>query len=165
MTMQITSAQTSGTVTGSGVMALDRALGSLSFDFGKLPKSPFAGDLEMRFVGQVMYMKIPALEATGKSWFKIDFKELAKFSGFDLSQLTQLQSQNPASTLKYLEAVSGTVRKLGTDTVRGVKTTRYAATSDLEKAIASLPEGARAPREAQRHGGDLLAPGQRLDQR
>lgn len=72
----------------------------------------------------------------GKSWMKIDLAEAAKTANFDLSAFgTNGPSQDPSQVLDYL-AGAGEAKKAGTDTVRGVKTTRYRATVDLERAKA-----------------------------
>ena len=144
MTMKIGGGDATGTITGSGVMSLAEARGVFFLDFGDIPGSPFSGRIEERFVNNIIYMKLAGLGSASKPWLKIDLKALSKLSGIDFSQLSQLQQQDPGSMLRYLEGVSGSVRRLGTERVRGVETTRYSATIDMQKALEKLPEGARA---------------------
>jgi hypothetical protein len=56
---------------------------------------------------------------------------------------------DPSSVLESLRGVSGEPTVVGTDVVRGVPTTHYAATVDLADALAQLPEDQRAMVEAQ----------------
>lgn len=150
MIMEITSPDEKGSITGSGVFDFTGTRGLFTFDFTNIPGTPFSGKIEQRIVERVLYMKIPGLGGGTKTWLKLDVDALAKVSGVDLSELSQLQSQDPTQTLAFLEAVSGDVRRLGTGKVRGVETTQYAATIDIKKAAATLPEKLRSRIESMR---------------
>jgi hypothetical protein len=72
----------------------------------------------------------------GKSWMKIDLAKAAKTKNFDLSAFgTNGPSQDPSQVLDYL-AGAGKVRSAGTETIHGVKATRYRLTADLKRAKA-----------------------------
>ena len=102
-----------------------------------------AGNMEMIMDGRVIYMKIPALAAQsgGKPWFKLDLDELLKSGG--MAGLDQLQNSDPSSSLAFLKGVAEDVREEGKEQVRGVDTTRYAITVDLNKAAATAPAEAK----------------------
>lgn len=140
MSMTIQAPDGGGRITGSGLMSLEKPLGRFFMDFSEIADSPFQGRAEARLVDGVMYMKFPGLEAEtgGKQWLKLDLAALMKGEGLDLAQL---QAQDPTQTLAYLESVSGDVRRLGADRVRGVETTRYSASIDLQKALDSITKG------------------------
>lgn len=93
------------------------------------------GQIEVRSIGSVMYMRMPFLQAAApqlKPWIKVDLREVGKSVGLDLDALMQLSNQtDPTTALDYLRA-AGKVEELGDATVRGVKTTRYKGSIDLE---------------------------------
>jgi hypothetical protein len=71
----------------------------------------------------------------GKSWMRIDLDKAAKQQGFDLDVLgTSGPSQDPTQALDYLKG-AGASTKVGTEEVRGVKTTHYRVDVDLRKAL------------------------------
>jgi hypothetical protein len=55
----------------------------------------------------------------------------------------QMSGGDPTQQLDYLRATSGDVRKLGTATVGGARTTHYRAIVDLDKYPKLLPESQR----------------------
>jgi len=136
--MEIKAGGQTTTITGSGVFSMAKLLGTMKMDFG----GPIGQTMDSRMLGRTMYFKSDLLTgpAAGK-WVKIDFE---KATGLDPAQLAQYQNQNPASGLSFLEAVSGGVQKVGTETVRGVATIHYRATVDLTKLGAKLPARARS---------------------
>jgi pyruvate/2-oxoglutarate dehydrogenase complex dihydrolipoamide acyltransferase (E2) component len=72
----------------------------------------------------------------GRSWMKIDLAKAARQKGFDLAALgTNGPSQDPSQVLDYLRG-AGRAKKVGTETVRGVKTTRYRIIANLRRAKA-----------------------------
>jgi hypothetical protein len=93
------------------------------------------GQIEVRSIGSVMYMRMPFLQTALpqlKPWIKVDLSEAGKSLGLDLDALMQLSNQtDPTKALDYLRA-AGKVDELGDATVRGVKTTRYKGSIDLE---------------------------------
>jgi hypothetical protein len=63
--------------------------------------------------------------------------------GIDFGALMQSGQSNPAQQLDYLRSVSGDLKELGKDTVRGVSTTHYRGTVDLEDYEKLVPENQR----------------------
>ena len=107
------------------------------------------GQFEFRVNGSVMYMRMPFLQAVApqlKPWIKLDLREAGKDLGIDLDALMQLSNQtDPTKALDYLRA-AGKVEELGDATVRGVKTTHFKGTIDLERYAQQLDKkgGSRA---------------------
>jgi hypothetical protein len=71
----------------------------------------------------------------------VDLAKAAQQQGLDVSKLAP--SMDPGSILQQLRAV-GEVKKVATDTVRGVPTTHFHATVDLNKAVKLQPPARRA---------------------
>lgn len=94
-----------------------------------------------------MYMSGPlfarALPA-GKQWLGINLNEAAQRAGINLGQLSQLGQSDPGQYLQQLKASGGDVTKVGTDTVRGVRTTHYKTTIDLKRLVDRAPASQRA---------------------
>jgi hypothetical protein len=74
---------------------------------------------------------------TGAKWMKIDMSRVGQAAGLNPSQLLNGES-NPAEILQYLKASGATVAKVGSQRIRGVPTTQYSATINIEKAGAAL---------------------------
>ena len=74
---------------------------------------------------------------TGAKWMKIDMSRVGQAAGLNPSQLLNGES-NPAEILQYLKASGATVAKVGSQRIRGVPTTHYSATINIEKAAAAL---------------------------
>ena len=95
----------------------------------------------------VIYMRLPfmtkLLGKNAKPWIKINLNAVGKQLGLDFSQFTNL-SANPAQILDWLRATSGSIKKVGTETVDGAKTTHYHATIDLAKYPNLVPAERRA---------------------
>ncbi len=93
----------------------------------------------------LLYMNLPFLTKLvpgHKPWVKLDLKAYANKFGVDISQFTDFSS-NPAEILDWLRATSGSIRKIGTETVEGVETTHYHATVDLSKYAKLVPPDQR----------------------
>lgn len=98
----------------------------------------------IRLVGGVMYIdggQDAAAQMNGKRWIRFDPKELAKAQGSSgggdpLASLGQQTNQNPSTGVGLLGR-SSDVKKVGQETVRGVRTTHYTGTINL----ASLSSG------------------------
>jgi hypothetical protein len=92
--------------------------------------------MEMIFDGSdglVMYMRssmFPGLAAD--KWVKLDLEKLADEAGIDRDGLMNANQADPNQALRMLMGSSG-ARVTGTDTVRGVRTTRYSFRIDLER--------------------------------
>ena len=92
--------------------------------------------MEMIFDGSdgiVMYMRSSMFDQLGAGkWLKLDLEGLADREGIDLGALMNANQADPNQTLRMLTASNG-ARVSGSDTIRGVKTTRYSFNVDLEK--------------------------------
>ena len=102
------------------------------------------GDIPAVFAGGVIYERFPDRltgALGGKPWVKIDVKAV---TGVDPSALGQGQANDPTQGLAFLRGVSGPVREVGHERVRGDDTTHYAVTVDLERAVAQAPADQRA---------------------
>jgi hypothetical protein len=134
-------------VEATGEFDFDAQTGAMTME---LP-APASGELEMVFDGTTYYMTadafgtaIPGLDA---DWIRIDLEALAGQTGVDLSQLPQ-GSNNPADALDALAAVSEDgIEEVGTEEVRGVEATHFAAEIDMAAAIEQADE---------QSGGELL---------
>jgi len=119
--------------TGSGLFDNDGSAGRLSMDLHAKGKSIH---MDAVMQGLVMYMRSPVFHSDpsfpkGKDWIKIDLEKALKAQGIDLESL---QNMSPQSSLSFLRGSTGTPEKVGTEAVRGVKTTHYHATIDLQAA-------------------------------
>ena len=99
-----------------------------------------SSSIEMIFDGHdgfVMYMRSPLFEQElgSAKWVKMDLEELAERQGVDLGSLMNTNHADPNQALQMLMA-SRDARVRGTDTVRGVRTTRYSLRVDLKRLVA-----------------------------
>jgi outer membrane lipoprotein-sorting protein len=112
--------------------------------------------------GTTMYMRMPGL-LPGNPWLSMDLQKAGEESGVDVESLLQLGQQNdPTRALDYLRAV-GTVEELGTESVRGVETTRYVTELDFTHYADVVEADNRAAAKALRalvedSGGSLVMP-------
>lgn len=131
----------SGRFAGDGAFDYQKQQGRLTLDLGPLGL-PAAGATDVVFTEKVLYMKldldVPKLRE--RPWLRIDLEQLAKGQGPDLEGFRHLQSNDPTAALNYLRGVTDDVKKVGTETLRGAKTTRYTATLDLDKAAREVDE-------------------------
>jgi hypothetical protein len=133
-----------GAVTAEGAFDYGTRTGRMSMDLSSMPGAGAVGlgTMEAIVDGSVLYMKFPPALAQqlpgGKSWVKLDVEAAARQSGFDASELSQVQQGDPTQALRYLRGASDDVRKIGEEDLRGAHTTHYAATLDLKKAATSL---------------------------
>ncbi|MGI5170410.1 LppX_LprAFG lipoprotein [Spirillospora sp. CA-253888] len=108
------------------------------------------GGMEMRAVGEYMYMKAPGLAAQnrGKPWAKISLNEVSRSAtGMSFKQvLEQSQQQNPAEQTKVF-TTSKDARQVGTENIDGVKTTHYTGTYMAQEALAKMTPQKRAAME------------------
>jgi hypothetical protein len=130
--------------TESGAFDFARSRGTLSMN------SPM-GFTEV-FVPPKMYIKMPAGAGAslpkGKSWIAagpgMPGDLAASGLGGALSGPLGAGNGDPADLLASLTAISGSVTKQGTATIRGVPVTGYRVTIDLAKAAAKVPGWERA---------------------
>jgi hypothetical protein len=97
--------------------------------FGTNPKMEMIFDAHD---GLVMYMRSSMFQQFSDKWIKMDMEKLAKEQGMDLGELMNANQADPNQTLRMLMASSG-ARVSGSDTIRGVHTTRYAFRVDLKR--------------------------------
>jgi hypothetical protein len=126
---------------GDGVFDYSRPQGRMTIDLGDLAELSRGvlvdRPMEVVFDGLVYYMRFPGglmeLGGLGDKWLKIDFAKLDEETGVDLGALQQA-NQNPAQLLQFLRGTSDDIEELGRESVRGVETTHYRATVDLDEA-------------------------------
>jgi LppX_LprAFG lipoprotein len=104
--------------------------------------------VETIVAGNVLYMRSSVFAQTlteGKQWIKVDLAELAKQRGTDLSSFLNA-SPTPTNALAYLAGASD-VKKVGSESVQGTKTTHYEVTVDLQRAASRAKGTVRASLE------------------
>jgi len=136
------------TMSGEGAVNTKTQQGHLTLKAIAAPPSVDKATLtqDLVFDRFVFYMRSPAFAAAlenGKKWVKIDLIKAGKAAGIDLTLLSQT-GQDPTQSLRLLKAVSGEVKKVGDEDVRGVKTQHYKATVDLKKYPDTVPAKDRA---------------------
>ncbi|GAA4076746.1 LppX_LprAFG lipoprotein [Actinomadura miaoliensis] len=93
------------------------------------------------YTGDVLYAKLPQLArfaANGKPWVKVDVAQVGRQTGFDVAGLVeQVQKVNPAEQTKMFTA-SKDVRRVGEETVDGVRTVHYTGTVTVQEALNRL---------------------------
>jgi hypothetical protein len=106
------------------------------------------GKAEIRLVDKALYIgggAAAAKEMDGKSWIKFDMAAMGKDAPTGESLAGQAD-KNPATESSFLTG-SKNVKKVGTETVDGVKTTHYRGTVTLDEFRASLKGKSKATRE------------------
>ena len=136
------------TFTGSGAFDLRKRRGKLSLDmrnFAEIGQN--LGSVTMIMDGLVLYMRMPFLHSIApqlKPWLKINLQQAGRSQGIDLSAFLQLgQGGDPTQSLQYLRGAADVKRK-GDEKVRGVDTTHYELTVDLERVAENAPPALRA---------------------
>lgn len=151
LAMQMSASGLPSTINASGEGFFNYATreGRLSLDLSGLPASAAlpSGPLHMEeiFKSSTIYLGSPLFAGKlpgGARWVKLDLGRVGQALGFDLQQLGG--QSNPAQFLEFLKASGGSVSAVGHETVRGVQTTRYRGTLDLNKALDVVPSSARA---------------------
>jgi LppX/LprAFG-like lipoprotein len=92
--------------------------------------------------GSTIYMRSPLFAKalpSGKSWLSLDLQKAGKQFGVDVSQFAQ---QSPTDVLTALEK-TGTVTKVGDETLGGEQTTHYHALIDVSRISARLSSAMR----------------------
>jgi hypothetical protein len=126
-----------------GAFDFDEQQTSMTIDLGSLGVALGQDDATLDAVldGKVFYLRFPSLTGftrPGRPWLKLDLEEVAAKSGTDLGQLDQLSYADPTRALAYLQG-AGDFAEVGKEDVRGVETTHYKGTIDLEEAVANAP--------------------------
>ncbi|WP_433329426.1 hypothetical protein [Spirillospora sp. CA-294931] len=98
------------------------------------------------FTGDTLYAKLPQLAqfvSGGKPWVKVDVAKAGQMGGFDVkTMIEQVQKINPAEQTKMFTG-SKDVRRVGEESVDGVKTTHYTGTVTVQDALGRLDGTAR----------------------
>ncbi len=107
------------------------------------------GSAEIRLVDKAMYIggnAAAAKEMDGKSWIKFDMSTLGDDALGGAAPGAGTLDQNPAQESTLLTG-SKNVKKVGTEKVEGVETTRYKGTVTLDEFRKSLKGASKATRE------------------
>jgi hypothetical protein len=136
-----------GQVSGDAAMSMKPLAMSMKMT---AQDSETKGPVEIRLVDNAMYIggnADMAKEMDGKSWIKFDMSALGGGKELNADQLGAGQAEkNPASESTFLTG-SKNVKKVGTETVDGVKTTHYQGTVTLSDLKASLKDGNKTVRK------------------
>jgi hypothetical protein len=113
------------------------------------------------YTGDVLYAKVPRLArfvAGGKPWLKVDVNEAGRQAGVDVASLVgQVQKINPAEQTKMFTG-SKDARRVGEESVDGVRTTRYTGTVTVRDALSRLdPQIRERVREHHPNGDEKIA--------
>ncbi|QEU92456.1 LppX_LprAFG lipoprotein [Streptomyces kanamyceticus] len=127
-----------GSVPGDGRVQADAAMSTKPLAMRMKMSAPDQGPdkVEMRFVGGALYLgggAAAAKEMDGKSWIKFDAKSLGEKGGKSpASSLSGQADNNPADQSTLLTG-SKDLKKVGSESVGGVETTRYTGTVSLDQ--------------------------------
>jgi hypothetical protein len=157
--VHVTLPQGSFAMTGSGDFDVAKHMGRASVRFSGLPQ--LSGTGQEIVDGSVIYIRFPFLEGKlpgGKHWLKIDLERQGRTMGVDLNGLMQSSTSDPTQMLRYLQAASTGVEKIGRDTVAGVATTHYSATVDFDKLARARPAEKRSIRRIEKLAGVKYVP-------
>ncbi|GGJ19197.1 LppX_LprAFG lipoprotein [Streptomyces brasiliensis] len=142
-----------GTMPGAGSVKGEAAMSMKPLAMSmKMTSSQTPDPVEVRLVGQALYINggaEAAKEMDGKSWMKLGTSELgAAGKGLNTDSLGAGQAgQNPAAESTFLTG-SKDVKKVGTETVDGVKTTHYKGTVTLDELRKAMKGGDKDTRES-----------------
>jgi hypothetical protein len=135
-----TTGQVSSTLTGSIQAQLRPSLlfkadMNISAPGGGLP-----GGIQEIMNSKAIYAKISVLQRElGKPWVKLSYAEIHQATGQDFGQVVQqVQDYNPALQMQMLIGAKD-VKRVGTQTIDGVKTTEYAGSYPASAAFAQVP--------------------------
>ena len=107
-----------------------------------------SGDLEIRFIGTKMYMKMPTeLRPPGvdTDWVEFDLTAVTGLGGIDPSDFSGgLGMTDPTEFLDQLAEVSDSLVESGTAEIRGVQTTGYTVEFSMADAMAQFGDTASA---------------------
>jgi hypothetical protein len=111
---------------------------SMSYSLPQSAQAQLGGNPSMEMIfdghdGLVMYMRSSLFrQVAGDKWVKLDLEQIADKQGLDLGALMNANQADPSQALAMLKA-SSDARVAGTDTIRGVRTTRYSLRIDLRR--------------------------------
>jgi LppX_LprAFG lipoprotein len=158
MTMDVGGKKSTGVMTAKGQRDTKAQASSVEMDIGsymkaimgaaggstKLPPAfndPANFKIKVIQQGPKMWMSFPLLSMMGgtaapaKPWVGLDAKEL----GIDARQLAASQGADPMAGLDVLQGFSQNATVVGTEDVKGTKTTHYKGTSDFAALTKNLP--------------------------
>jgi hypothetical protein len=108
----------------------------------QLPKS--GSQAELRYLEEngdlVLYVNSAELSSKlpgGKPWVRLDLQQVGEKIGIDLNQILGEANQDPGRILDLLQS-TGSVSKVGTETIDGAATTHYKATIETDKLAGKL---------------------------
>lgn len=130
ITGSVTAAGQSVQLNGTGDFRTSPKLGQMHLDMSVAGRHIVMDEVMQ---GLTVYMKSPLFSAelpADKHWVSVDLQQAGAKLGVNLSQYTQ---QDPTDILAALKK-TGSVDKIGSETIDGVSTTHYRATIDLAKA-------------------------------
>ncbi len=137
-------------MTGNGRFNFKGFEGTMSLEMSGLPESEGtpSGSLSLTEIVKLpdVYIQSPALTSKlpgGAQWVKLDLQH-AIGEGLGINLQAEASQENPAEYLDYLRATGTAVTVVGHESVRGVPTTHYRGTIDLEKAAELVPSTDRA---------------------
>jgi hypothetical protein len=141
------------TIAGEGVQDSEQQLARFTFDLSEISALTGGGvdlsEIEMVMAGSSLYIRLPFLESAGlKPWVEIDLQKVGKEKGLDLPALQQLGQADPALTFAFLRAAGDDTEEVGEEEVRGVQTTQYRTTVDLDRAAEQASAEQRAAIQA-----------------
>jgi LppX_LprAFG lipoprotein len=136
-------------MTASGATDYETGRGSVSMEMGGLLGAfpGVDGSIDLVLADGVVYLRMPFLSTlTGTDgWISASPDDLGQDAGaLGLGGGTS----DPSQLLETLRGVADVVTEEGRETVRGVETTRYVATIDLDRALAEAPADQRERLEA-----------------
>jgi hypothetical protein len=111
---------------------------NMSYSLPQSAQAQLGGNPSMEMIfdghdGLVMYMRSSLFrQLAGDKWVKLDLEKIADKQGLDLGALMNANQADPSQALGMLKA-SSDARVVGTDTIRGVRTTRYSLRVDLHR--------------------------------
>ena len=126
--------ETEISMTGHGSVQVDPLAMDMEFTDMTVAGQSMSG-VSMVFVGDVFYMKMPALSAAiaPAEWVKMDLSEVPELSGLNFKDLLDNTRQmDPMTQIRMLQA-SGDFHEVGSESVDGVQTTHYSGSIDVSK--------------------------------
>lgn len=105
------------------------------------------GRVDLRVDGKDLYLKPPRVPGFdvpgGKTWIALDLKRAAKAMGLDAEGLAPLLAFDPSAYLRVV-AKAKDLERVGTETIRGARTTHYRGRFAPADIVAALPASKRA---------------------
>jgi hypothetical protein len=126
-------------IVGGGAVDFVTGHGTLDMDTAALGLPGLTGKIQVISLGDVFYVQVPAGLIPGKPWLKLDLAALGQTAGVDLAGLQQLGANDPSANLRFVQGAQA-AKEVGESKVRGVDTTQYHFTVDLEKTKTKVAE-------------------------